>query len=523
MNPECSFMPKPKIVLAVLFLFLFAWAPGKAQRIVSLHPYYTEQDAILLPDIEGEWALKSFGMMSLQIEKAGDNFYLLHYGGQADRSLFEAVFIRINQQLYLDLWPLHRDTIGDEDYRNAFLQCHSLFSVRLTANVLSIAPFRYAWLHHYSQQPKASLAFEWTNNGALLTASTQALTAFLAQYGDDPGMFGSYDTLFKVASPALTALEQAQHTATNTRRQTRRQACTPAFPFRNGWLGADADISVPLNDTQSLWFFSDTYVGREGDTRKSPQVSMITNTVGLSTCHRNAPQDMQYFWRDMGSRHPNAIFDSHTTRYDYWMHDATLIGDTLYVLMQKTQRSKASAAPDELFNFTQLGYAMARIAHPGSCTPDRWRIESFPLPFLDFNTFVSHTLVHHGHHVYFWIRNANNETHLIRVADNKLEHADENMEYLSKSGSWNAGLDHSDMAVLFTGEAGNTVRYHSDLKTWVMICGPGFMNRHIRMRTAPALEGPWSEERVIYTCPEQTPGDPLYDKSYFCYLGREHA
>ena len=66
------------------------------------------------------------------------------------------------------------------------------------------------------------------------------------------------------------------------------------------------------------------------------------------------------------------------------------------------------------------------------------------------------------------------------------------------------------------------MRYHADLKQWIMVCGPSFLENKIRIRTAPDLRGPWSEERVIYECPEQTPGSATYDRDNFCYLGREH-
>jgi hypothetical protein len=59
------------------------------------------------------------------------------------------------------------------------------------------------------------------------------------------------------------------------------------------------------------------------------------------------------------------------------------------------------------------------------------------------------------------------------------------------------------------------------MKQWVMICDILFMDNKIKMRTAPALTGPWSDEIVIYEIPEVTPGNSLYSESNFCYLARE--
>jgi hypothetical protein len=42
-------------------------------------------------------------------------------------------------------------------------------------------------------------------------------------------------------------------------------------------------------------------------------------------------------------------------------------------------------------------------------------------------------------------------------------------------------------------------------------------------QTADALEGPWSEPRVLLgPVPEVLPGSPRYDRNNFCYAGKEH-
>ena len=40
-------------------------------------------------------------------------------------------------------------------------------------------------------------------------------------------------------------------------------------PHKDGWLGGDADISVPLNDTQTLYIFGDTYVADKNEILRS--------------------------------------------------------------------------------------------------------------------------------------------------------------------------------------------------------------------------------------------------------------
>jgi len=37
--------------------------------------------------------------------------------------------------------------------------------------------------------------------------------------------------------------------------------CTPSFPFKDSWWGADAAYSIPLPDGRSIWIFGDTLYG----------------------------------------------------------------------------------------------------------------------------------------------------------------------------------------------------------------------------------------------------------------------
>src|SRR5689334_20141566 len=59
--------------------------------------------------------------------------------------------------------------------------------------------------------------------------------------------------------------------------------CTPAFPFRDGWWGADAAYSIPLPDRRSVWIFGDTLYG---DKRVvvGNEPRMVRNSIGISRC-----------------------------------------------------------------------------------------------------------------------------------------------------------------------------------------------------------------------------------------------
>ena len=145
-----------------------------SQKILSLHPLFTEQDAVLIPNLEGKWSIPDFDM-TVSFLKAGDNFYLLKYGSETNPSTFEAVFVKIKNELYLDLNGVMSDSIGDEDYRNTFVTVHSLYKIRKNKDTLQLYETNYSWFYNYTIKNNMPFKYEWVKNAMLLTYKTDEL------------------------------------------------------------------------------------------------------------------------------------------------------------------------------------------------------------------------------------------------------------------------------------------------------------------------------------------------------------
>src|SRR5680860_35532 len=133
-------MKKTKIMKIKIFLFICSFcilSTAYSQYVLSLYPLFTEQDALLVPQIEGDWSIPDFGMM-ISFQKAGDNFYLLKYGSETNLSIFEAVFVKINNELFLDLNGSLPDTLGDDEYRSIFITGHSLYKIPVSYTHLTL-------------------------------------------------------------------------------------------------------------------------------------------------------------------------------------------------------------------------------------------------------------------------------------------------------------------------------------------------------------------------------------------------
>jgi len=505
-----------------LFLFICSFcilSTAYSQKVLSLYPLFTEQDAVLIPEIEGLWSIPDFDM-TVSFQKAGDNFYLLRYGSETNASTFEAVFVKIKDEIYLDLSGVMSDTLGDEDYRNTFIAVHSLYKIQMSKETLQLYEANYSWFYNWAMKSNLALKYEWVKNAMLLTYKTDELKSFIAEHSNEQEIFKNSLSLISNHADNKAKANIIIHDSEAKFSTIISQTCNPEFPLKDGWLGGDGDVSVPINSTTTLFIFSDSWVGMKNQqSRMDPGMKMVSNSVAAETCFPNGGTDVQYFWNNMYSETPEPIFKSNTNRYRYWVPGAFMIKNNLYVLLEKVG-PKLGVTPDEIFSFSLLGFTLAKISNP-SDAPDKWKIEYIPLP--DFgNPFMSlGPNVKLGNYIYFFISRYDKAQVLVRKQLDFIDNPEIPFEYYALNKTWKEGLNRDDMDTLVNGFRSTTVNYHPEMKQWVMICDIKFMDNKIKMRTAAELTGPWSDEIDIYEIPEVTPGNSSYTESNFCYLPRE--
>ena len=505
----------------ILFIFCFcSLSSAYSQKIISLNSLFTEQDAVLMPEIEGFWKMPVFDL-TISFQKAGDNFYHLKYRDVNSVSEFEAVIVEIQDELFLDISSIMPDTLGDEDFKNTFVQCHSIYKMRIVKDSLLLSSLNYSWFFDYAVRKKLPLKYEWTNNAMLLTYKTDELKSFLMKHIHETGIFHNPDSLIIEHTRIFGETDPIRDNFKTRPTTVFSQKCIPEFPLKDGWLGGDGDVSVPINDTTTLFLFSDSYVGnRNQKSRQEPGMKMVSNTVAVQSCLPNGETDVHYYWNNMYSDNQGPIFKTYTNRYKFWVVDAFTIKNNLYVLLGKVG-PKQGAAPDDIFNFSGLGCTLAKISNPNG-PPNEWKIELFPLP--DFTNSFMELRCHamQDEYIYFFVSRNDTSQFLVRKQIDFIDNPEIPFEYYAFNKKWKEGIKADDMVTIVNGFRCNTVNYHTEMKQWVMISDIWFKDNKIKMRTAPALTGPWSDEIVIYEIPEVTPGNSLYSKSNFCYLAREH-
>ena len=513
-------MNRIKIISLICALCYSGFSSIKAQKVFSLNPLFTEQDAILIPEIEGYWTIPVFDW-TMSLKKAGDNFY--HFIDDVNDPTYEheAAFVKIESELLIDLRGILPENLGDTDFRNSFLPCHSIYKTIVSYDTLFISSLNYSWFFNYVVKKKLPLKFEWVSKGMLLTYTTEELQTFIGEHIHEDGIFNDPDLLIVDNDHFVEEEDTIPDNLKFNPVVSSSQKCAPVFPFKDGWLGGDGDVSVPINDSTTVFIFSDTYVGNINQkSRQERDMGMVANTLAIQTCSTNGESEVHYYWNKMFSDNPEPFFKSFTNRYKYWVVDAFTSNSHLYAILSKIG-PKVGADPGDIFNFSGLGFTLAKISNPHDA-PHDWKIELFPLPEFKDSTMEIRCHAKLDGYIYFFVSRNDTSQFVVRKQIDFIDNLEQPFEYYSLNKKWKQGIILNDMFEITKGFRCNSVNFHPEIKQWVMISDIRFKDNKIKMRTAPALTGPWSDEIVIHEISEVTPGNSLYSKSNFCYLAREH-
>lgn len=296
--------------------------------------------------------------------------------------------------------------------------------------------------------------------------------------------------------------------------------CTPSFPFRDGWWGADAAYSVPLPDGRDVWIFGDTLYG-EKRVVEDNQPRMVRNSIGISRCNQDE-WHLDYVIRQSAGG-PADFFQSQRKGTWYWALDGFVHGNDLWVTLLCMRNARMKRRDG--FDFETCGADLAKVSDLG-VDPQKWKVAYFPLVKDGVRAYPSASAVVDGGYVYLFALYEKGTRPLLvtRIALTRLDAPARNLQYLSKAGTWKPGLTPGDaMPVMKSGSSELSLRYHPDLKQWLAVMrSPEISSDAILMRRASDMTGPWGEEKAIYQIPEMQKGSVGYDKNVICYAAKEH-
>lgn len=146
--------------------------------VPSLHPLYTEKDAVFEPALLGEWVeAKSDSKSTLTFIKSADKEYKLISADEKATSSFIAHLVKLGEKLFLDI-------NGDSsvDCRTSAMPVHMFFLVSQTEPTLRMWDFNDKWLEEFLKKNPAALKHEIVDSDVVLTASTRELQSFVLRH-----------------------------------------------------------------------------------------------------------------------------------------------------------------------------------------------------------------------------------------------------------------------------------------------------------------------------------------------------
>lgn len=205
-------MKKKFIVIFSSILFLL---PGCL--VVSIHPFYTNEEVIYKPELTGKWMDHDSGtwIIKQHMEFGGifkpdrpGHSYEIKVTDNKGTSEFIVYLFLLGKEMYLDFYPGNREKGNDlENFH--FIPSHSLARVEFKNGKIIIGWYNQEWLIGLFNKNKIRIAHERTpydiddknpeHDQVVLTASTAELQKFILKYGNDPNAFkkDTSDKLFQ--------------------------------------------------------------------------------------------------------------------------------------------------------------------------------------------------------------------------------------------------------------------------------------------------------------------------------------
>jgi hypothetical protein len=304
--------------------------------------------------------------------------------------------------------------------------------------------------------------------------------------------------------------------------------CIPYFSYEDGWYGGDGAYSIKLDEKRTLWIFGDTFVsGERGRQDRIGMDVVLGTTLGISTCSENGEFEIQYYVKKTKEK----FISSFSENEWLWPQDPFIANSTLYIPLLVVEAKPDMEGP---FKFKIAGHKIAKITNFEDSEPDRWIMDyidltpGIPEGIIAFAT----TSVSYQNYVYFYPFYASTKdipmlygNILARIPIDELNDPANAIEYFTKDGTWEKGLNPAKVKVVIdAGVSELSIRYHADDKKWIAVYMSTRNNGdQLLYQVADGPEGPWSEPKVLLkTIPEVDPQSTLYDKNNFCYAGKEH-
>lgn len=181
-----------------IIFYLLAGILGGCVPVMSLHPLYTEKEAVFEEKMLGTWVDEdeevSFEFSrSEELEK---KYQLIFTGEEGGKGLFEAQLVKLEGKLFLDVYPAElpcniEDANKADWAYNAFflIPAHTFAKVDFTELKLKLTLTDDEKMKELLEADPNAVKFESVDDNVVLTASPKELQKFVLKYADNEQLF----------------------------------------------------------------------------------------------------------------------------------------------------------------------------------------------------------------------------------------------------------------------------------------------------------------------------------------------
>jgi hypothetical protein len=143
------------------------------------------------------------------------------------------------------------------------------------------------------------------------------------------------------------------------------------FEQADGWIGGDGAYSIALSPERTLWLFSDTWVGKVRDGRRT-DATIVNNTVGVQ---EGSNGRVTYTIARGPDGKPAALIVPTDGRGWFWLQAGAADRGRLSLFLNQVEKTDDKG----VFAFRSVGLWLGTVADADK-PPEEWRVEQAKMP-----------------------------------------------------------------------------------------------------------------------------------------------
>lgn len=175
-----------RLLFIVLITALFAGCPAR-----SIHPLFTDQDALFNPSLIGTWGTDD---ETYTFEKLKEKNYqlVIRSKKEYDSTAYVVWLGKIGSQWFLDSYPI----VNSDEHH--YLSVHVFTRMKLERDTLRLASLEADWISKMIDEKKMKISHVRRDNEIVLTASTKELQQWMGTIVDNSEAFPNEDAFVKI-------------------------------------------------------------------------------------------------------------------------------------------------------------------------------------------------------------------------------------------------------------------------------------------------------------------------------------